>query len=765
MLKKIWVFCLLILLSFLYWCTNTNESQQWSWEKIPFVIEILNSSNLNKSQTTNKIWVIKSKNEISLSSQAQGKIIVNNLVNWKIVKQWDILIELEDNVWSYQLSYEKTKIALDKAQIDYDTSKINLEKAIADSKINLDNKKINYDNSKVNLEKAIEDAKINLDNKKINYDNSKINLEKAIKDAEINLENKINNLETAKRNYETSQKNYETALKDSEEKKKKAKSDLENTKTDIVDSKAYLEIENLKNDIEKAKLDLETQKTKDNDTLNQFLLNFDVQYKNLNIYVDDVIFQVDSIVWLSEQNKSLNDNFENYLWAKNSTLKTMTESELKDLMNIRTQLKNKNLNSFDEIKINELTIYYLNLYSKTLKLLDTTEQLLQNTTTSQNFTQAELNWLLSKIDWLQSSLQVWLNSLTTFKNSLTSFLNTYKDQQKSIEKSISILENQLKISQKNYEIDFWDNEIVYTRTILDIENNLKNIENAMNQSDINYKNATISVKDAENLLQNSKENKELTLRSLENNILDAQNLLNNAIQNKDSNLKSLENNIQDAQNLLNNQINTKWLTLKNLQNAIDSAKVSLKETQKEVNKLKILSPIDWTISKKYVDNLQEVSIWTKLADIVDEWNQIIEIWINENELIYFKIWDIVDIESWWKQTKWTINSITNIADDNLKYNIEIIPQEKFVTLWNLANVYLTKNIENLVIPLNYITIIWEWDWYINIYSWWNIEKLSLKLWNSFNWGIEILNLLTWNFDIITTDLSNYNPSKNEIKLK
>jgi hypothetical protein len=108
----------------------------------------------------------------------------------------------------------------------------------------------------------------------INYDSTKIQLDKQMFDSEIALQRLQNNLEALKKN---------TTLDISQ-----AKDDVKNANYANLDSKSALDVEKMDNTISKAELDYDNVLINNKETIDTFKSNFSTQYNSLDGLVVDI---------------------------------------------------------------------------------------------------------------------------------------------------------------------------------------------------------------------------------------------------------------------------------------------------------------------------------------------------------------------------------------------------------------------------------------------------------------------------------------------
>lgn len=165
----------LIILSlslFLLSCSENQEEEVISVEKKDFYIETKNLSDFEDELYLEKTWRVSSSQDINLNSQANGRVLSVYVKEWDYVYKGQNLAVLEDNVSNFWLNLKRAKNSLEKAELNYETTKNQLDKQISDLKINLEDLKLDELNSKSSLE--LEKIDNSIKKIAIDYDNLKI---------------------------------------------------------------------------------------------------------------------------------------------------------------------------------------------------------------------------------------------------------------------------------------------------------------------------------------------------------------------------------------------------------------------------------------------------------------------------------------------------------------------------------------------------------------------------------------------------------------
>ena len=586
---------ILVLLSFfLISCEKEVESEKSinsvSWTiKQDFFLDTKKYSDFSNSAELVKSWKISSNQDIVTTTQVNGRVSYIHKKEWVKVNKWDLIISIEDNIANYKLHLE--------------SAKNNLERA-----------KLNYSSTKITLDKAIEDIEKNISNSQIDND------------------------------WSTSS----------------------------------LEIKKIDDSIKKLALDYDNLKITHWETINSFKKSLNKENSNLNVYLEDVIDFADELLWVTDKNKDKNDNFEDYLWRKDTQQLNITKTQLRELINFRDNIQaNNNFNFEGTGLFIENIIKIENIYSKIDRLLTNLDEVLDNSISSiWSLSDTQIDWYKSGVSWLHTLYNANNSSFIANINQINPFLETYLNTEESLLKQIELLEQdrQIFISNLDYKID-------RTNATLD--------EAKLNRT-ISLKNLTLSIKDAE---------------------------------------------------------------------------IVYKQALKQYHKLSILSPINWIIKEIKVDVGQELWVWTPVFSIVSTGDSIIEVGFTKTELNKIHINDKVAVLFDGIRFQWIIQTISPLADNNLKYTSKIKILDKVNLIWNIASVYIPVKLNHKLLPVNIVNIGSNNKWMINILNNWNIEQLEISLWNIYGNLIEIQQDIPDETIIITNYIDNFDPEKFNLKIK
>lgn len=309
-------------------------------------------------------------------------------------------------------------------------------------------------------------------------------LEDSIANYWLSLQRAKNNLEKSKINYENTENQLNKQISD-------LKINLDNLKIDENNSKSSLELEKLENNIKKLALDYDNLKIWNLASISNFKNSMWKDLISFITFTDDVIDFSDKILWVSTKNSDLNNSYENYLWAKNTEQKSVSEVILMDLIKYRNNDLIKVDFNFDWTSWFEKNITTIsNWYSKINSLLTNLDTTLDNSVSSV--------WKLSKTDIANKRSNIktfWISYnqnntwFITLKNSLNSFIDTYKNKEESLLKQINLLYSDKKIYVKWLDVKLEIDKSTLDEAISNKDLTLRQLDTSIVDAQINYKQA------------------------------------------------------------------------------------------------------------------------------------------------------------------------------------------------------------------------------------------------------------------------------------
>lgn len=598
----------------------------------------------NFSENLKFVWKVDSSKVTSISPLTSWTIKTISVKVWDKVKTWDILatIDTESNLSS---------ITLNNASNVYSNT------------LNV------YNSTKETLQKNLESSRLQYENAVTTRNNTYTSNENQLSLAKAQLES----ITTQKNNTTNTSKTSISLANES----------LENAKL------------NLDNFNKTSDSTLKSLDTKKNSLINNIRVSIDTSIASM----DSLLTFIDEILWVTELNKYKNDTYEMYLSAKNTSLKTESETSFKESNYKYIDLKSKyNQNLSSEQVLNYYT-EVLSLSEKLVTLSDKIVWVLDNSIASSTFTDSTLNSYKASIKTYQANI-IWLKStLVAYKNSLNDIYDTIDSTKTSISTQKSSLEKAINIAKVNLE-----NTKSSTNTSID------SLSSSENTTKIQLETTIQSIKSSRDSVDNSvkiaKANYEAAISNYNSSLAWTKSQLDNAAWSRNSSSQQFDNAI-------------------------------------------IRAPFDWIITEKNIEIWTSVWNSTKAFSISNNENKIVKLEINSDNIKYLNYWKDVELSKNWKTASWIITLLWASANETTKmFDIEISFSDKTfsdsIILWDFVDVYINKSIweeKFIIIPFSSL-IVWSNDSYSVYVIWKNnlVEEKIVTIWSSNSKEIIIL---TW----------------------
>jgi len=231
-------------------------------------------------------------------------------------------------------------------------------------------------------------------------------------------------------------------------------------------------------------------------------------------------------------------------------------------------------------------------------------------------------------------------------------------------------------------------------------------------------------------------------------------------------IKSLDINIESNNLNLKELVDNKTLALQQIDNSIRELELSYEQALNNYKKLSIESPMSWIVWAVHIELWQELSKWSKVLNILNNIENEIIIAFNKKELKYITVWQYVTINHENTSFQWYISSISMTADENLKYHCKISFSRKLDFTWNIVEVEIPVSFsDKIILPINIIKIKGQNKAIVNILLNNKIVEKVVTVWDIYGDNIEIVDQIHNNTKIITTNISNFDENKFNLKIK
>ena len=213
----------------------------------------------------------------------------------------------------------------------------------------------------------------------------------------------------------------------------------------------------------------------------------------------------------------------------------------------------------------------------------------------------------------------------------------------------------------------------------------------------------------------------------------------------------------------------KWATLIQLDANRENAKIALQQAERDASKLRVSAPIDGIISRVIASIGQSVNIGTSVAEFTSKQPQII-IDIEPSLVASLVVGQNVSILVAERTLTGIITALSTVANANLLSTVRISVPDGQPYLGESVLLTFSPKDETewptiLTLPLGAISIIAEGEGEIRIYTTTGVTRESVKIGQTLGDTVEILSPLASGTEVIITDMSNYDESKQTIGKK
>lgn len=608
-------------------------AEQWDKQEVvdETTVKYVTTKEIQKTDFVEQIklpWKITASKETSVSSLSSWIIKNINVKVWDQVKAWDVLADIDTATNLANINLNNALVSYNNAVAVYNSTKESLEKNLETAKLQYENAKISYDNTYTSTEKQLELAKAQLDNV----------------DTKASSTNSSN-----------------TSLELSEESLKNAKLSLENF---------------LKNSIESDK-SLSSKK-------DSIINSLKVTIEGSLIVLETSLRNVDEVLWITDLNEKLNDDYEIYLWAKNSLYKGEAESLFiknnQKYEELKSSFQSKDFKSRSEW---ELVVYYNELFtlvSDSLTMLDKMVLMLNNTIESEKFPESNINSVKQVMVSFQTQFTTLKWNLTTIYSSYIDIVNSISNTDISTSTQKATLEQAVKLAEANY-------------------NNTKaNISSTESTTKIQYETTLESVKSA----------RETALNALKI----AENQYNASKANYDAQLVQLKTQI-------------------------DGSSWQKNSYSQQIENSLIKAPYDWVVIARNIEIGSSIWQGTIAFTIATSTQKIVKLEVNVENVKYLKIWDNVTIKKGDLETQWVVALVWAWVSTSSMYPVEInFNSESFANsavLWDFVDVLISKELwnENIIMPFSALIVNSNWTHSVFVVDSWNlVVKKNVEIWAS-----------------------------------
>lgn len=476
---------------------------------------------------------------------------------------------------------------------------------------------------------------INLSIQRWSLVNQKTNLE-SIKSSTIsNFDNQISDL---KEQIIITEKNIELTKKSSN----LNKNDLEK------------QIKSLEDTLSSLESNLELAKKAKLEALEKIDISRESLFTNINSVSWDNLLKIDEIFWITNENKNLNDKYENYLSVKKSSLWKGVKSEFIRLNNI--------FNNINNLSDDEISVFLWDLVSLDKLTRDAIKESIINV----NFPQTQIDNLYLMFLTYSTNLAEIKNWWDSLENSKSSITTNYDTQILSLQNQIDTTKTSLENMQTNKLdwVDIW----------LDLQ--LSTFDSGLKTLNTNLTNL-LSTKNSQVL-------------SLDNQILQ----INQSIDTLNTNL-SYRNVYANISWIIKQKTSSNW------NNVWINTSICQILPDTQSTKIKIYSPIELSLWDKLIFEFNNELYEIKIENVLVYKDPITQNYIYESNYLdqkFFKDWEILSLKFE------NIEDLDLILDDENKVVKVPVSYVKNKISWN----YIKINSDSWIIDV--VVKLWDINW-------------------------------------------------------
>jgi multidrug resistance efflux pump len=477
---------------------------------------------------------------------------------------------------------------------------------------------------------------------------------------------------------------------------------IENARIAYERAKQSYETLNGKNTLQDATLMNANSKTLDtyNTTYKSYLSDIE---RNLT----QMLYSGDKILGISTNFEYANDSWEPYLGVRVWDSKALATIEwnkaygVRGLIRARTE-KSDTLNSLDPLSDLELVG---SGYAQTRKYVDAMLYMIQNNLVGAGLSQELQAGWLAEWNGLRSQIQASESGYNTWKSQVLTFLKTYKNNETATRLAVASLNRVLTPEELTLLDTNPDTKLAYENTKITLKDQLANTKLSLEQAQKAYETAQ-SLKDA---------------------------------------------------------------TITQLEAGKKSAQIAYEQARRDYSKLIITAPVDGVITKVLSSIGQNVSIGSPIAEFSGKQPQILTD-IDPSIAATLSVWDILPVIVDDTTTlSWVVSAVSTISNANLLSTVRISLPKSEKYIGKTATILFPEgNSEKqswLALKLDSVNIITEGEWEIYILGTdGKPVKKQVKLGKIRGNIIEILDTFPDGTIIISSDMSNYDPAKFDLKI-
>ncbi|MDD5213091.1 MAG: efflux RND transporter periplasmic adaptor subunit [Candidatus Gracilibacteria bacterium] len=463
----------------------------------------------------------------------------------------------------------------------------------------------------------------------------------------LTKESILKDLDSAKLQLQNAKTSRDNTYKTTDEQLKLANTQLDNVNTTDKNTKdtSGIAIDLSKKSLETAKINLANFEKNYLETISSLntknknlLKNIDSSINSSLTSIDSALTYADTILGISSENRYLNDSYEVYLGAKDTSTKTKAETDYTAARTYYNKLNSSNddtLTQLDNLKT---------LADKTVTLYNDLVKVTDNSIVSSSFNDATLAAMKASIKANQATVLGVRATVINLQSSQDDLASTISSTKTSLETQKTSLNQAIVIAETSLQ-----NTLSSTNTNLD------------------------SISGNKTLLQNQLQSTIATIKSSRD---------------------AVDNAVKIAENAYNSSKAKLDASLASTKNQLDSSAGQKNQVLQQIDNTLIKAPFSGVITAKNIEIGQMLGAGTPAFSISNENSQIVKLDLNSDNIKFVKIGQEVIISKSGKEIKGNISLVSASADSVTRmYKVEVsFDFTKFsgVVLGDYVDVFMKK---------------------------------------------------------------------------
>ncbi len=453
---------------------------------------------------------------------------------------------------------------------------------------------------------------------------------------------------------------------------------------------------------DKNALQFDTVVNSDGKTLDTYNQNYRTYISDIDRLMTQELYDADKILAISEYFKY--PSWESYLGVRNGTSYADAKNEWNALYSVRglIRAKKEKGSNLESKTLNEDLELVGSGYAELQKFTDAMIFMTQNNVVWWGLPQPTQDWWIALWNGYKTQIQwaeAWWNG---WRGQTLTFLKGFKNIELATRLALASLSRKITPEEQAIIDGSNDIRVTYESARIDLKDRLENAHFSLEQSQLGYDNA----------------------------------------------------------------IKIRVATLAQLDASRRNTEITLDQARRDYSKLSIAAPVEGNITKVIANVGQTVNVGSVIAEFSGKMPQIV-LDIDSDLAATIIVGNKVTIDADGKSLTGTITAVSSISNANLLSTIRmtIAGGEKYIgKSATMTFESRTKNTNGaILLPINAVKIISESEGEVNVLSAsGSLKKRSVKLGKVSDTNIEVFGSFQKNDAIITTNMSNYDPSKNNL---